>query len=200
MKILKIKKDGSRYLICLSNDETLALKEAVFVRHNLYKGKEVDEKDVAAILFDSARQEGIDLALTKLRNRKTEQEIRTLLLSEELCGEVIDEVVNYLIDYGFLDDEAYALLYCRDKRNINGYGPVKIAYALRRKGIDDDTIDRALEEYTTDLEKDMIQSVVEKKYLRGGELNKSWEKIVRFLLSRGFHYDAIKEVLSQWKN
>lgn len=200
MKILKIKKDGPRYLICLSNDETLALKEAVFVRHNLYKGKEVDEKDVAAILFDSARQEGIDLALKKLRNRKTEQEIRTLLLSEELCGEVIDEVVNYLIDYGFLDDEAYALLYCRDKRNINGYGPVKIAYALRRKGIDDDTIGRALEEYTTELEKDMIQSIVEKKYLRGGELNKAWEKIVRFLLSRGFHYDAIKEVLSQWKN
>ena len=83
MKILKIKKEGPRYLIYLSDEETLALKESVFVRHNLYKGKEVDEADVAAIAFDSARQEGIDLALKKLTNRKTEQEIRELLFNEK---------------------------------------------------------------------------------------------------------------------
>lgn len=200
MKILKIKKEGPRYLIYLSDEETLALKESVFVRHNLYKGKDLDEDDVAAIAFDSARQEGIDLALKKLTNRKTEQEIRELLFDAKLSEQVIDEVVAYLNEYGFLDDEAYALLFSRDKRNINGYGPVKIAYALRRKGIDDEYIARALEEYTTDSEKELIQSIVEKKYLRGGELNKSWEKIVRFLLSRGFHYDAVKDVLSQWKN
>lgn len=200
MKILKIKKEGPRYLICLSNEETLALKESVFVRHNLYKGKDVDAEDVKRIAFDSARQEGIDLALKKLKNRKTEQEIRTLLIDEGLTEQVIEAVVTYLSDYGFLDDEAYALLFSRDKRNINGYGPVKIAYALRTKGVDGEYISRALEEYTTDLEKDMIQSIVEKKYLRDGELNKTWEKIVRFLLSRGFHYDAIKDVLRQWKN
>lgn len=200
MKILKIKKEGPRYLIYLSDEETLALKESVFVRHNLYKGKDVDEEDVAAIAFDSARQEGIDLALKKLTNRKTEQEIRELLIDAKLSEQVIDEVVAYLSEYGFLDDEAYALLFSRDKRNINGYGPVKIAYALRRKGIDGEYIARALEEYTTDSEKELIQSIVEKKYLRGGELNKSWQKIVRFLLSRGFHNDAVKDVLSQWKN
>ncbi|MCU6786972.1 regulatory protein RecX [Aedoeadaptatus acetigenes] len=200
MKILKIKKEGQHYLIYLSDEETLALKESVFVRHNLYKGKDLDEEDVAAIAFDSARQEGIDLALKKLTNRKTEQEIRELLIDAKLSEQVIDEVVAYLSEYGFLDDEAYALLFSRDKRNINGYGPVKIAYALRRKGIDDECIARGLEEYTTDSEKELIQSIVEKKYLRGGELNKSWEKIVRFLLSRGFHYDAVKDVLSQWKN
>lgn len=200
MKILKIKKEGQHYLIYLSDEETLALKESVFVRHNLYKGKDLDEEDVAAIAFDSARQEGIDFALKKLTNRKTEQEIRELLIDAKLSEQVIDEVVAYLSEYGFLDDEAYALLFSRDKRNINGYGPVKIAYALRRKGIDDECIARGLEEYTTDSEKELIQSIVEKKYLRGGELNKSWEKIVRFLLSRGFHYDAVKDVLSQWKN
>ena len=200
MKILKIKKEGQHYLIYLSDEETLALKESVFVRHNLYKGKDLDEEDVAAIAFDSARQEGIDLALKKLTNRKTEQEIRELLIDAKLSEQVIDEVVAYLSEYGFLDDEAYALLFSRDKRNINGYGPVKIAYALRRKGIDDECIARGLEEYTTDSEKELIQSIVENKYLRGGELNKSWEKIVRFLLSRGFHYDAVKDVLSQWKN
>ena len=155
---------------------------------------------IAAIVFDGERQDGIDFALKKLTNRKTENEIRTLLSSENFGEEIIDEVVNYLSEYGFIDDEAFALLFCRDKRNINGYGPVKIAYILRQKGIDDTTIAHGLEEYTSEIEKKMIEAIVEKKYLRDGILQKEREKIIRFLLSRGFHYNEIKEVLSRWKN
>lgn len=200
MEIIRIKKEGGRYVLHLSNNETLSLKESVFVRHNLYKGKEIDGDQIAAIVFDGERQDGIDLALKKLTNRKTEYEIRTLLSSENFDEEVINEVVNYLIEYGFVDDESYALLFCRDKRNINGYGPVKIAYILRQKGIDDATIARGIEEYTPDVEQAMIASIVEKKYLRDGVLTKEREKIIRFLLSRGFHYGEIKEVLNRWKN
>lgn len=200
MEIIKIKKEGGRYVLHLSNDETLSLKESVFVRHNLYKGKEIDEDQIAAIVFDGERQDGIDFALKKSTNRKTENEIRTLLSSENFGEEIIDEVVNYLIEYGFVDDESYALLFCRDKGNINGYGPVKIAYILRQKGIDDATITHGLEEYTAEIEQAKIASIVEKKYLRDGILQKEREKIIRFLLSRGFHYNEIKEVLSRWKN
>lgn len=200
MEIIRIKKEGGRYVLYLSNNETLSLKESVFVRHNLYKGKEIDGDQIAAIVFDGERQDGIDLALKKLTNRKTEYEIRTLLSSENFDEEVIDEVVNYLIEYGFVDDESYALLFCRDKRNINGYGPVKIAYILRQKGIDDATIARGIEEYTADMEQSLIASIVEKKYLRDSVLVKEREKIIRFLLSRGFHYSEIKEVLKRWKN
>ena len=200
MEIIKIKKEGGRYVLHLSNDETLSLKESVFVRHNLYKGREIYEDQVVAIVFDSARQDGIDLALKKLTNRKTESEIRTILTSENFDDEVVDEVVDYLSEYGFIDDEAFALLFCRDKRNINGYGPVKIAYILRQKGIDDTTIAHGLEEYTSEIEKKMIEAIVEKKYLRDGILQKEREKIIRFLLSRGFHYNEINEVLSRWKN
>ena len=200
MEIIKIKKEGDRYVLHLSNDDTLSLKESVFVRHNLYKGKEIDEDQIVAIVFDSARQDGIDLALKKLTNRKTESEIRTILSSEDFDEEVTDEVVDYLSEYGFIDDEAYALLFCRDKRNINGYGPVKIAYILRQKGIDNETIARGLEEYTPEIEIEMIESIVEKEYLRDGILVKEREKIIRFLLSRGFHYNEIKEVLNRWKN
>lgn len=200
MEIIRIKKEDGRYVLHLSNNETLSLKQSVFVRHNLYKGKEIDGDHIAAIVFDGERQDGIDLALKKLTNRKTECEIRTLLSSENFDEEVIDEVVNYLIEYGFVDDESYALLFCRDKRNINGYGPVKIAYILRQKGIDDATIAHGLEEYTADMEQAKIASIVEKKYLRDGVLTKEREKIIRFLLSRGFHYGEIKEVLNRWKN
>lgn len=200
MEIIRIKKEGGRYVLHLSNNETLSLKESVFVRHNLYKGKEVDEDQIAAIVFDGERQDGIDLALKKLTNRKTENEIRTLLSSENFGEEIIDEVVDYLIEYGFVDDESYALLFCRDKRNINGYGPVKIAYILRQKGVDDATIAHSLEEYTAEMEQGIIESIVEKKYLRDGILIKERNKIIRFLLSRGFHYSEIKEVLNRWKN
>lgn len=200
MEIIRIKKEDERYVLHFSNNETLSLKESVFVRHNLYKGKEIDNNQIAAIVFDSERQDGIDLSLKKLTNRKTESEIRTMLSSANFSEEVVDEVVDYLTEYCFLDDKTYALLYCRDKRNINGYGPVKIAYILRQKGLNDATIALGLEEYTADIEKEMIESIVKKKYLRDGVFQKEREKIIRFLLSRGFHYSEIKEVLNRWTN
>ncbi|MDY3119179.1 MAG: regulatory protein RecX [Peptoniphilus sp.] len=200
MEIIKIKKEGTHFIVCLSNGVVLELEESVFVRHNLYKGKVLDEEVLAAISFDRLRQNGIDLALKKMRNRKTEYEIRTLLSENKFPDHVVDSVVDYLSDYGFLNDREYALLFSRDKRKINGYGPVKIAYSLRQKGVSDANITQALEEFNEDMEEALIEKIVEKKYITDGALNKDWTKIVRFLLSRGFHYGPIKQVLKQWKN
>ncbi|MDD7363337.1 MAG: RecX family transcriptional regulator [Peptoniphilus sp.] len=198
MNILRIRKSNHEYIVEIEGRDPLSLKESVFVRHNLYKGKAVTDDDIATIVADAERQEAIDVALRKLRNRKTEHEIRSLLSREGFDDTSIDAAVDYLEDYRLIDDEEYALLYARDKRHINGYGPVKIAYFLKRKGVDDDHIERALADYDDDEERRLILQLIEKKYVRGGELTKEVPKIIRFLLSRGFHYEAIKAVLSAW--
>lgn len=198
MKILRIQKSKDRYLIELNEGNSLSLKESVFVRHNLYKGKEVSREMLDFIRADAEKQEAIDFALKKLTNRKSEHEIRMLLQREDFDESTIDSAVEYLYTYHFLDDREYALLYARDKRKLNGYGPIKIAYILRTKGLDETDIRRALEEYTEEEECSRIERLIEKKYLRNGKLIQETPKIIRFLLSRGFHYDKIKSVLKSW--
>ena len=198
MEIKRIRKLNNLFFIDLNDEISLSLPESVFVRHNLYKGKELGEEDLLDIRKDGERQIAIDFALKKLRNRKTTWEIKDLLFKEGIDEDAILAAVDYLQDYGFLNDREYAELYARDKRNLNGYGPVKIRYLLKQKGVDDELIADALEHFTQDDEIELMEKIVHKKYVRNRNLSKDKTKIIRFLLSRGFQYSAIKAVLSQW--
>lgn len=198
MEIKRIQKLNNLFVVELDQENSLSLPESVFVRHNLYKGKELTENDVFEIRKDSERQIAIDFALKKLRNRKTTWEIKDLLTREGIGEDAIAGAVDYLEEYGFLNDEEFAELFARDKRNLNGYGPVKIRYLLKQKGIEEKLIAMALENFTQDDEVEMIEKIVEKKYVRGNVLSKDKSKIIRFLLSRGFQYPAIKVVLDRW--
>ncbi|CAC9930350.1 regulatory protein RecX [Aedoeadaptatus coxii] len=198
MEIKRIRKLNNLFVVDLNDEISLSLPESVFVRHNLYKGKELGEEDLLDIRKDGERQIAIDFALKKLRNRKTTWEIKDLLFKEGIDEDAILAAVDYLQEYGFLNDREYAELYARDKRNINGYGPVKIRYLLKQKGVDDELIADALEDFTQDDEIELVEKIVHKKYVRNRNLSKEKTKIIRFLLSRGFEYSAIKAVLNRW--
>lgn len=199
MEIKRIKKFNDLFIVELDQEKSLTLTESVFVRHNLYKGKELTDDDFFEIQKDSERQIAIDFALKKLRNRKTTWEIRDLLSREGISEEAIAGAVEYLSEYNFLNDEEYAELFARDKQNLNGYGPVKIRYLLKQKGIKEEYISRALKKFTHEVEIEMVEKIVDKKYVRGDGLSKDKSKIIRFLLSRGFQYPAIKVVMGRWR-
>ena len=199
MEIKRIKKFNDLFIVELDQEKSLTLTESVFVRHNLYKGKELTDDDFFEIQKDSERQIAIDFALKKLRNRKTTWEIRDLLSREGISEEAIAGAVEYLSEYNFLNDEEYAELFARDKQNLNGYGPVKIRYLLKQKGIKEEYISRALKKFTHEVEIEMVEKIVDKKYVRGDGLSKDKSKIIRFLLSRGFQYPAIKVVMDRWR-
>lgn len=199
MEIKRIKKFNDLFIVELDQEKSLTLTESVFVRHNLYKGKELTDDDFFEIQKDSERQIAIDFALKKLRNRKTTWEIRDLLSRKGISEEAIAGAVEYLSEYNFLNDEEYAELFARDKQNLNGYGPVKIRYLLKQKGIKEEYISRALKKFTHEVEIEMVEKIVDKKYVRGDGLSKDKSKIIRFLLSRGFQYSAIKVVMDRWR-
>lgn len=199
MEIKRIKKLNDLFIVELDQEKSLTLTESVFVRHNLYKGKELTDDDFFEIQKDSERQIAIDFALKKLRNRKTTWEIRDLLSREGISEEAIAGTVEYLSEYNFLNDEEYAELFARDKQNLNGYGPVKIRYLLKQKGIKEEYISGALKKFTLEVEIEMVEKIVDKKYVRGDDLSKDKSKIIRFLLSRGFQYPAIKVVMGRWR-
>lgn len=55
-------------------------------------------------------------------------------------------LVGYLTHEGFLDEARFARALVSDKFRFEQWGRVKISYALRAKGIDDNLIDEALDE------------------------------------------------------
>ena len=106
-------------------------------------------------------------------------------------------VVARLEKEKFIDETRYARCFVRDKFRYNGWGRVKMAQALRLKGISPSCIEKAMdeieeEEYSRTLQK-LLQSKA--RSLKGGTDYERNGKLVRFGLSRGFEMPLIMRVL-----
>lgn len=87
------------------------------------------------------------LAVGALRRReRSETELREWLEArEEFSLEEIDTALDELISCGEIDDERFARCYAEDKRELSGWGPSRIRDALRKRRIDEELINRAVE-------------------------------------------------------
>jgi regulatory protein len=112
-------------------------------------------------------------------------------------------VLEKLIESRFIDDRRYAEAYTREKSNLAGWGPKKIALQLRIKGIESHIIDEALRELDSDTRRTHLDERLRRK-LRTTKAASHYElrgKLLRYALSLGYDYDlsisAIEELISE---
>lgn len=122
------------------------------------------------------------------RSEQAASDVRGKLFRWGLTPQQAQEVIDRLIDGGYLDDERYAHAFVNDKFKFNGWGRIKIAYQLRAKGISQDCIDEALtliddESY----EQALLQLLTAKaSTLRGKEPQQARAALLRFATGRGY--------------
>lgn len=136
------------------------------------------------------------LRLLEFRSH-SEYELRSKLKQKGAKDEDTDEVIEFLTEYGFLDDLKYACARARDLSNLKKYGKIRIIAELRHKGIASDIIDEAVSALETD-EAEMLYPMVLKK-LGGDFERKNTEKTIRYFASRGYNISDIKNVIDEIK-
>lgn len=75
------------------------------------------------------------------------------------------------------------------------FGSAKVANELREKGVSDELIADAVAEVQAS-ELDNAKQVWQKKFKQAATNRNEWAKQARFLQSRGFSFDTIKQVLN----
>ena len=106
-----------------------------------------------------------------------------------------DEIVASLVKDRFVDDLRYASAFAREKSSLTGWGPVKIRFALRAKGIGESDISAALEEVDSDKALERLRRLIEqkRKSLEGDPQIRL--KLIKFALSRGYDYKDIEKLV-----
>ena len=114
----------------------------------------------------------------------------------ELDQAALNGLLDELEQSGYLDEQRYAEMFVRSSV-MRGHGPMKITYALRDKGVDDDLAREAFDSLDTDwLEQARYQR--EKKF--GEEIPADFKERARqsrFLAGRGFSIDTINAVFHE---
>ena len=104
-------------------------------------------------------------------------------------------VVDALVADKYVDDARYASAFAREKASIQGWGPVKIRFQLRSKGISDADIASGMSEIEEPKAARKLESVIAAKYrtLQGDPQCKL--KLLKFALSRGYEYQEVSSIL-----
>ena len=142
-------------------------------------------------------EKAYNFAIKYLKNIKTKKDVYDYLLRKGFTDEETSEVCDYIEEVGLVDDDLYVKFFVEDSFRIKNKGSKKIVYELKRKGIDDDKIDEALDE-AKDMEYEALKDAYERKLdatKSESDPYKRRTKIIRFLLSRGFDYSDIKDIV-----
>lgn len=113
-----------------------------------------------------------------------------------------DEIVAYLIENNFLNEERFARNYARGRFYLKKWGKNKIAYELKIKGLNSKLIGYALEEID---EKDYLKTISEliRKKLKTLQKTDHLAKkaaVIRYLTAKGYETHLITEMLEKFED
>jgi len=146
----------------------------------------------------------IEMALSRMaafcsKGEHCESEVREKLQKATMTAAAINSIVARLYDEHYLDTSRYCRAFARDKLLFVHWGRIKIAQALRMKGLPQADISDALVELPA-VEYDSILSALlaqkartlhdEDEYIRRG-------KLIRFALGRGFTMEEVTRMIDE---
>ena len=136
------------------------------------------------------------------RSYKSEKEIKDKLLKKEFDNNTVNRTLSFLKEYNLIDDEKLVSMYVKDR--LRNQGEKKIKYSLMQKGINEELIYRELNKVNNDDLEDIAYNLALKKYevisKRENDKYKLYQKLTRYLMSRGYGYDLISRVVKRIVN
>ncbi len=146
---------ASAVIVHLDRGQPFEIALEALERHGLGVGDRLSPARRHHLLNDDADIRVRDAALNLLSYRaRTRAELRRRLRQKGFRPARIDPCLDRLAEKGFLDDEAVAASFVRDRLRHRPRGRSALAAELRAKGVSRDVVDRAIDEVFDDEETD----------------------------------------------
>ena len=124
------------------------------------------------------------------------KEVKNKLYSFKVSSQLGENIVEYLIDNDYLNEERYTKMFIQGKLRIKKWGRIKLKYELRTKGIDIKIINEHINQIN---EEDYIEyfnefSTNKIKFLKGSN-NQKKRSFINYFTYRGWENNLIYEKL-----
>ena len=128
------------------------------------------------------------------------KDVKDKLKTFDIPQESKDEILDYLLDNRFVNDERFARSFVRGKVNQSGWGVNKIRFHLMQKGIDKDMIDEALGQTDEEVYKQKLIDILKAK-AKTVKAETDFErkrKLAAYAMQKGFEGSLVWEVLKEF--
>lgn len=123
------------------------------------------------------------------------QDVRTKGLHLGFRSDELEEIISAMISEGLLDEERYARALARGKFRNNQWGKIKITQALKQHAVPEYCIRKAMTEIDDAEYKRAIKKLIATKQKSVGISKAGNQKVISYLLQKGFEYEVVKEVM-----
>lgn len=150
MKITRIEHrprvDRVRLYLDDEEDPRLEIAVDLLLRAGLATGDVLTTARLAALEMEDQTYRAREAALSLLAHRaRARAELRRRLRRKDFPDDVIDDVLGWLDERGYVDDRAFAESFVRDRLNLRPRGRLGLIHELRKKGVDDAVAEAAIE-------------------------------------------------------
>ena len=127
------------------------------------------------------------------------KDVRDKLKTFDLPQEEKDEILDYLLDNRFINDDRFAKSFVRGKINQSGWGANKIRFHLIQKGIDKAIIDEALGQTDEEAYRQRLIDILKtkSKTVKAANDFEKKRKLAAYAMQKGFEGSLVWEVLKE---
>ncbi|GGN90153.1 regulatory protein RecX [Saccharibacillus kuerlensis] len=177
----------------------VTVHESTMIRYGMTKGSFFNKDMVHEIVRDNERQIAYAQAINYLSFKpRTSGEIEQKLLEKEIDPEAAADTVRRLEEEKLVDDAAYAQEWAYQRVTGRKKGKVLVKQELRRKGIDQELIDDALDALDDDDEMQSAEELAAKKWrTTKGDTWDRKRKTAAFIMRRGFSSDIARKAVDR---
>ena len=132
-------------------------------------------------------------------SKKSTKELLKRLNDRGYDPQVAESILETLKNQGILSDRKMVDETIHWAREAKRYGKKRISIELRKKGIAQNVIEEALVGYSKDEERQTAYQLAEVRWNKLGkiELVKRKKRLFDYLVSRGFDFEMIREIINQ---
>lgn len=135
------------------------------------------------------------IKLLSIKDR-TSKEITTKLKQKNCSEEIINETLDKLMDYGYINDEKYVENWIRDMSKKPGMSKKNMYYKMLHKGLSKDLLDSKFEEFEVDDYYTAFICAQKKiKSLLNDDVKTKKNKLFAYLLGKGYSRDTCSKVI-----
>ncbi len=160
--------------------------------------KKIKDEDRVITNIERSRTKTFDRAVNLLTYKpRSVNELRDRLLEKTWTNqEIVDEVIEKLKNYGYLDDTQFAKSFAASKVRQKPIGKKRLRMDLMKKRLDKDTIEKTLEATFEETPEDQIidRAIAKRLRIKGKpEDQNDKKKFYDHLLRLGFSYDIVRD-------
>ena len=195
-KIEPQKRQG-RYNVFINEEFAFGVDEEVLLHFELKKGLHIDEVLQKQIESEETFYKAYSKVLNYLSySMRTEKQIKDYLKKHEL-GHFTDRMLKKLNQMRLIDDLMYAESYVRTMANVNQKGPSNILQDLKTKGVSENDILDALEQYSEEQQLENAIDLAEKQWNKSKNRSQfeSTQKVKQYLVGKGYSFQLADEAI-----